>query len=492
MQELLNIKEVRERLRQIILNEGLNWNDGLLPDGKIAKWMFDLREIFLTPEGSNLTSFLVYEKLKELEFDMIGGPSIAAEPLVASLLLHFYKKGRCSEGFIIRNKPTNFGLRKKIEGPVKKGKKVVLIDDSINSGLGLADSINALKQEGCDIVKILTIIDFCKTGRNKLSEGGYDVDSIFSLEDFGLDLNKHYQYNRVNKLTEIKITDGKGKILEKLNKILGEEILDFQTYKTLILVAYKEGSVYCFNQDNYEVKWNLEFGEQITAPIIVDEDMAIISASSGLKRAILFFVSIEDGKIIGSINTKGKINSAPLLHKNFCFLGSDDKKFYCVDKREKRILWTFQLDSGLSSTPAIDNNLETIYFNTIEGYVYALDFAGKLIWKKHLSNKFFTSPLVFEDSVITNSEFNIIFCLDKNNGKIKWFNELKNKAFSINVLFNELLVGCANGYLILFDVKNGKLMECFKLFNQDIKEININNGRLIVKDEDGKNYFVKT
>jgi len=198
MQESISILDAKERLRKLILNNGLKWDEGLLRDIQIPKWIFDLREIILTSEGSRLTSLLLYEKIKNLDFDIVGGPSIAAEPLVASLIMHFYKEGRNISGFVVRKKPNNFGLRKKVEGPIKGGNKVILIDDAINSGFNLLDSVNELKQQGCDIVKIITIIDFLKSGNEKLKEGGYDIDYIFDLEDFGLEINKTYKYKKID------------------------------------------------------------------------------------------------------------------------------------------------------------------------------------------------------------------------------------------------------------------------------------------------------
>ena len=114
----VDVGEAIEALRKLILNKGLKWAEGFFPNGEKAKWMFDLREILLTPEGSRLAALLIYEKIKNIGFDMIGGPSIAAEPLVAALVLHFYNEGRSISGFIVRKQPNEFGLRKRIEGPV--------------------------------------------------------------------------------------------------------------------------------------------------------------------------------------------------------------------------------------------------------------------------------------------------------------------------------------------------------------------------------------
>jgi len=268
---------------------------------------------------------------------------------------------------------------------------------------------------------------------------------------------------------------------------LKDEILDFKIHENLILAAYKEGSLYCFDQNDYSIKWSLELGELISAPIFIDNNMVIIPAGSGLKRSVLFFISINDGKILKNINMKGTIHSKPVSYKNYCLIGSDDKKLYCIDKENKDIIWSFKTKGSIKITPIVDNNI--IYLNSNDGKIYALNLDGKLIWKKHISN-IKTTPLIHENNIIFSSDYNLIFCLDKNNGNLLWFHELKNEAFDMKMISNKVIVGCAQGYLISLDINNGKIIDCFKVTNQNIKEIDEHENKLLIKLENGKSYLV--
>lgn len=489
MPDILSVKDAKEQLRKLILNKALKWNEGLLKDAEIPKWIFDLREVILTPEGSRLTSMLLYDKIKDLDFDMIGGPSIAAEPLIASLVLYSYNFKENASGFIVRKKPNNFGLRKKIEGPIINNSRIILIDDAINSGSGLLDSVEAIKKENCKIVKILTLIDFQKSGHEKLRREGYDVDYIFTLGDFGLEAHRTYIYKKIRNLTEVKTTEEKEKALKKLNAVLNEEILDFKVHENLILVAYKKGSVHCFDQNDYSVKWSLELGETISAPIFIDDSMAVISASSGLKRSIIFFVSIRDGEIIKNIKMMGEVFSMPVSYKNTYLIGSDDKKLYCIDRKGKTIIWNFKAEGRIILAPVIDEDAEIIYFSSVDGNAYALNLDGKLIWKKHLGT-IITNPLIYQNKIILNSNINTVFCLDKNDGSLLWFHELKNRAFDAKIIFDKLLIGCSQGHLLSLNVLDGKILDCFKISNGDIKELSEHEDRLSVKLENGKNYLI--
>ncbi len=482
-------KEGWERLRQLIINNGLKWDEGLFKDGQATKWIFDLREVVLTPEGSRLASSLIYEEIKDLDFDAVGGPSIAAEPLTASLIMHFYNKGREVRGFIVRKQPNNFGLRKKIEGLVRRGDKVVLIDDAINAGNSKFDAIEALNKEGLQVVKIITLVDFCKSGHAKLKEEGYDLDYIFTLEDFGLELNKVYNYGKLNTLTEFKSAKEKENIVKKINQILEDEITDFKLHGNSILVAFKEGAVFCFNQESYSTIWSLELGESISTPLFIDGDMVIVSASSGLKRSILFFISIMDGVILKTVGMKGNVNSVPVPYDNLYLVGSDDGKLYGIDKKSKNIAWNFQTKGPIKISPPADQTKGTIYLSSTDRNIYALNPDGRLLWKKHLGN-IKSVPLLNQNNIILNSDINVIFCLNQDTGKLAWFHELKNEAFCINIISNKVAIGCAQGHLLFLDTDNGKVLDCFKVSNEDIREIAEYKNKISIILKDGKNYII--
>ena len=59
-----------------------------------------------------------------------------------------------------------------------------MIDDALNTGRGIIDAVDSINKLGCQIVKIITLLDFMKSGHDKLIEEGYDVDCIYSLKDF--------------------------------------------------------------------------------------------------------------------------------------------------------------------------------------------------------------------------------------------------------------------------------------------------------------------
>lgn len=487
MKEEIAISDAKERLKELILNKGLKWGEGLMKNGNIPKWIFDLREIILTPEGSRLVSRILYEKIKDLDFDMVGGPSIAAEPLVSSLIMHFYGKGDNVLGFIVRKQPNNFGLRKKVEGPISKRKKVVLIDDAINSGAGMIDAIEAIKTEGCEIAKIITLLDFFKSGHHKLEEN-YSVDYIFNIEDFGLELNHTYNYKKIESIKEIPAYGARENTLKKLNLISDDKICDFKFYGNLVLVGYKNGSVCCFDETNYSIRWSHQFGESMSAPLLIDNDTALVFIYSGLRKSALFFLNIHDGKVLAKIKFNGNVQVPAGVSEEFYLIGSN-KKLYCVSRKEKDIFWDFEADEAINAKPVFDES-GNIYACSSKGTLYCLDNSGNLLWKRHLGKEIKSIPLFYGNNIIIKSSENVIFSLDKNNGNLNWLHELKNEALEFKAINNKLVIGCVQGYLLSINADNGNIEDCFKVSNHDITEINMQNNRMVLKTADGRNYII--
>ena len=86
-----------------------------------------------------------------------------------------------------------------------------------------------------------------------------------------------------------------------------------------------------------------------------------------------------------------------IFYKNKYFVGYDDKNLYCINSQNKKILWKYKTGGAVNSL-VIDKVLDYIYFGSLDGKIYASDFNGKLIWKKHLGNVK-TAPLLTENNI---------------------------------------------------------------------------------------------
>jgi len=153
-----------------------------LSSGSQSDYYIDGKMTTLDPEGAYLTAGALFEILKQLDFDAVGGLTIGADPIVASLAIYSYIKGRPIPTFIIRREPKKHGMQKMIEG--KLGKKVVIVDDVVTTGKSIKDAIEAVEDEGCELVKIIALVDRKPEDKDRFN--GYEFESIFTKYDLGV------------------------------------------------------------------------------------------------------------------------------------------------------------------------------------------------------------------------------------------------------------------------------------------------------------------
>jgi orotate phosphoribosyltransferase len=176
------IKVVRER--SFLKNEKPVYR---LSSGMMSNFYFDLRNTTLSPEGQYLIGNLFCEKLKELGLKpkAIGGLTMGADPVASAAAYASYERGNPVEAFVIRKEPKSHGLMRQIEGNVKAGDDVVVIDDVVTTGKSTIMAIEAARKEGLKIIAVIALLDRCEqNGRENIEKTGHPFYSILTIRDF--------------------------------------------------------------------------------------------------------------------------------------------------------------------------------------------------------------------------------------------------------------------------------------------------------------------
>ena len=100
-----------ERLLELALERGaIKYGDFTLTSGIKSSYYFDGRLLSLDPEGANLIASALLPLLWEAGAEAVGGTTLGADPIVASVALASYRKVRL---FL----PSSSGKRAKNTGP---------------------------------------------------------------------------------------------------------------------------------------------------------------------------------------------------------------------------------------------------------------------------------------------------------------------------------------------------------------------------------------
>lgn len=180
----MNNTEYRERLKQLLRRKSVVRGKFILASGKTSDYYIDCKLTTLDPEGAVLVGHTVLDLLEEqgIQADAIGGPPIGAHPIVTAVAAVSHLRGKPLPAFLIRKEAKSHGLEKQIEGPVKAGARVVIMDDVCTSGGSTEQAIDAAQNAGLEVVAVMSLVDREQGGSEKLRQK-YRYLRIFTAKE---------------------------------------------------------------------------------------------------------------------------------------------------------------------------------------------------------------------------------------------------------------------------------------------------------------------
>jgi len=174
----------RNRLKEIVIERSILRGKFTLASGKESDYYIDARLSTLHAEGVYLIAKLMLEEiLKDGDINAVGGPTMGADPIVGSLLALSHELGTSLGGFLVRKKEKGHGTGKLIEGNLKSGDKVAMVEDVVTTGGSVIKAINAVRDEGAEVNKLLVVVDRQEGAKQKFEDMGIELFSIFQISE---------------------------------------------------------------------------------------------------------------------------------------------------------------------------------------------------------------------------------------------------------------------------------------------------------------------
>ncbi|MFA5092881.1 MAG: orotate phosphoribosyltransferase [Candidatus Omnitrophota bacterium] len=185
--ENLKPTELKAELFKLLNQEALKRGKFVLSSGKESNYYLDGRVITLTPQGAYLVANIMLDMIKNESLDAIGGPTLGADPIVGAIAAISYINQHSIKTFIVRKQAKEHGMSRQVEGPeLKKGQRVILVDDVATSGKAILEAKQALDKIGVIADKAIVIVDRNQGALENLAKVGLQLESIFKITEFGL------------------------------------------------------------------------------------------------------------------------------------------------------------------------------------------------------------------------------------------------------------------------------------------------------------------
>lgn len=177
----------RQALADLIRQEALEFGDFTLASGKQASYYLDCRKVTLNARGAQLIGAGMLQLLEGDMPQLVGGMAIGADPITASILTLAGCRGLSLRGVIVRKQSKQHGTGKFVEGPYAAGERLVIVEDVVTTGGSSLQAIERCEAVGLRVERVLAIVDRLEGGREAFAQRGYELTTLLTVADFGIE-----------------------------------------------------------------------------------------------------------------------------------------------------------------------------------------------------------------------------------------------------------------------------------------------------------------
>ena len=177
----------KQALIGLVREKALKFGEFTLASGKKASYYLDGKQVTLDSFGAKLIAEGILELLGDPLPNAVGGMAIGADQITAAVVTLAGVQGRPLKGILVRKEAKGHGTERYIEGPVRPGDDVVIVEDVVTTGGSSLQAIERVEAFGLKVKGVIAIIDRLEGGAQAFAARGYKFSSLLSIRDFGIE-----------------------------------------------------------------------------------------------------------------------------------------------------------------------------------------------------------------------------------------------------------------------------------------------------------------
>ena len=174
----------RSELLGLLREQGILYRSPTQPilsrDGTSGRWMLDSLAVTLSARGAELAGRCLLQLLQRFDGRQIATYGLTGVPLLQSCILQDYRY----RGLLVRKERKQHGSLKLIEGAIDPGEPVILLDDSVSSGMSMEEGTARLEEAGLRVEGGVCLVRFgWYGGYASMQERGYHMEALYDIWD---------------------------------------------------------------------------------------------------------------------------------------------------------------------------------------------------------------------------------------------------------------------------------------------------------------------
>jgi len=165
-----------KRIKETAYLEG----DFVLRSGKRSKYYMD-KYLFETCPDILKALGVEFARHMSENVTLIAGAELGGVALAAATAMETGKNW-----IIVRNSKKGYGTGKMVEGVLKEGDVVLLVEDIATTGGQVLEAAKIITEAGAAVERIVCVIDRKQGAEENITGAGYKFESIITKEDLGI------------------------------------------------------------------------------------------------------------------------------------------------------------------------------------------------------------------------------------------------------------------------------------------------------------------
>jgi orotate phosphoribosyltransferase len=174
-----------DQLREILRRRSLRTGEFTLSSGKKSSYYLDCRMTTMDPQGALLIARLILQKIREagIHAEAIGGLTLGADPISASVAVVSALEGPPLNAFIVRKEAKGHGMQRFIEGfDGPAGTHVIVVDDVCTTGESILRAAERAEEAGYQVVATFCVVDREEGGSETIRKK-YPLYALFTAKE---------------------------------------------------------------------------------------------------------------------------------------------------------------------------------------------------------------------------------------------------------------------------------------------------------------------